>query len=125
MRKFNTGATRGSDTMKYDPEGFENPFVKERFYKYMHNHRVQADGEPRDSDNWQKGIDRNAYMKSLLRHVQDLHLVWRGGVAVDPETGKPVDMEELACAIIFNANGFLFETLVENGDAVRQTEENE
>lgn len=123
MRKFKTGATRGSDAEKYDPEGFENPFVKERFFEYMHGHRIQADGEPRNSDNWQNGIDQRAYMKSLLRHVQDVHLVWRGGVATDPETGKKVDIEELLCAIIFNANGLLFEKLIDSGKAVRSVEE--
>lgn len=123
MRQFKTGATRGSDAEKYDPEGFENPFVKERYYGYMDKHRIQADGEPRDSDNWQKGIDQRAYIKSLLRHVQDIHLVWRGGTAYDPETGDEVDIEELLCATIFNAKGMLFEVLVERGKAVRSVTE--
>jgi hypothetical protein len=123
MRKFNTGATRGSDAMKLDYEGFENPFVTERFAEYMDSHRIQADGEPRDSDNWQKGIEQTAYVKSLVRHVQDLRLVWRGGTATDPETGEEVSIEELLCAIIFNAQGLLFEKLVESGKAVRSVEE--
>ncbi len=123
MRQFKTGATRGSDAMKLDYEGFENPFVTERFAEYMDTHRIQADGEPRDSDNWQKGISKTAYVKSLVRHVQDLRLKWRGGTATDPETGKEVSMEELLCAIIFNAQGLLFETLVDSGEAVRSVEE--
>ncbi len=123
MRQFKTGATRGSDAMKLDYEGFENPFVTERFAEYMQGHRIQADGEPRNSDNWQKGIEQTAYVKSLIRHTQDLHLTWRGGTATDPETGKEVSMEELLCAIIFNAQGLLFETLVDSGEAVRSVEE--
>lgn len=109
--------------MKLDYEGFENPFVREFFAKYMDGHRIQADGEPRNSDNWQKGISKTAYVKSLIRHVQDLHLTWRGGIATDPEKDTEVGMEELLCAIIFNAQGLLFETLVDSGQAVRSIEE--
>lgn len=122
MRKFKTGATRGNDDAKYDYEGFNSPFVRERFARYMQGHRIQADGEARDSDNWQKGMDKVSYIKALVRHTQDAHLIWRGGTVSDPETGKEVDMEDLLCAIIFNANGLLFETLIDRGNAVRIVE---
>src|SRR5580698_7792736 len=63
FRTFETGATRNLDASKYDYEGFLSPLVMERFGQYMHKHRVQADGSLRDSDNWQKGIPLQAYMK--------------------------------------------------------------
>ncbi len=126
MRTFKTGATRGDEHSKLDHEGFESPFVRERFARYMQGHRIQADGEARDSDNWQKGMDKESYIKALVRHTQDAHLIWRGGTVIDPETRKEVDIEDLLCAIVFNANGLLFETLIDRGNAVRMVgEEND
>jgi hypothetical protein len=111
MREFDTGATRGSEENKYDYEGFISPFVLERYGKYMHAHRVQADGNPRDSDNWQKGMSQESYAKSLIRHVLDFWRVRRGGTCIDPEREKTVTLEELACAIMFNIMGWLHEEL--------------
>ena len=74
MREFDTGATRDNDTDKPDYEGFLSPLVLEAYAQYMHKNRVQADGATRDSDNWQKGIPRDQYMKSAFRHFMDL---WR------------------------------------------------
>jgi len=56
MRTFGGGATRNSDQGKPDYEGFLSPLVIIRYGEYMTRHRVQADGNIRDSDNWQKGI---------------------------------------------------------------------
>lgn len=104
MRKFTTGATRDSDETKYDFEGFLSPAVLRWFAKYMHTHRVQADGSLRDSDNWQKGIPKDAYMKSMTRHFMDVWSLHRGETA--DET-----MEEALPALLFNIMGYMFETL--------------
>ena len=56
MREFDTGATRDAETNKLDFEGFFSPLALEEYAKYMHMHRRQADGNVRDSDNWQKGM---------------------------------------------------------------------
>lgn len=101
MRNFETGATRDSDTNKYDYEGFLAPSVLEAYAAYMHKNRVQADGNLRDSDNWQKGIPLDAYMKSMFRHFMS---VWKG------HRSGSVNEEEL-CALMFNVMGYLFETL--------------
>lgn len=106
MRQFETGATRDTDDGKYDYEGFLNPLSLERFAAYMHKHRHQADGQLRASDNWQKGIPREAYVKSMFRHFMD---VWKEHRGYPSKEG----MEEALCAIIFNANGMLFEILKE------------
>jgi hypothetical protein len=107
QRQFDTGATRDSDTNKLDYEGFESPLVTKRFAEYMHKNRLQPDGSLRGSDNWQKGIPKEAYVKSLVRHVEDLKLHWDGFAeeAVDP------DFEVVCCAIKFNVQGLLFELL--------------
>lgn len=104
IRKFETGATRDTDVSKYDYEGFLSPAVLERFGAYMHKHRVQANGELRDSGNWQRGIPKDAYMKSLIRHVFAL---WRTHRNV-PEVEN---IEDSLCAIMFNAMGYLFEEI--------------
>ena len=100
MRTFETGATRDSDAEKIDPEGFFSPLVIQRYCDYMQRHQTQADGKIRVSDNWQKGIPRDAYMKSLWRHFLDVWLVHRG-------CGRQEDQQELLCAILFNAMGYL------------------
>lgn len=104
MREFETGATRDTDEGKYDYEGFLSPQVLERFAAYMHDNRIQADGNLRDSDNWQKGIPKNAYMKSMWRHFMS---VWQG------HRNGEVSQNDL-CAMMFNVMGYLFEDIKEN-----------
>jgi hypothetical protein len=109
---FSGGATRNTDDDKYDYEGFLSPIVLERYARYMHSHRFQKDGRPpRSADNWQKGIPREVYLKSLVRHTFDFWRVWRGGIVIDPDTGNPAQADELACAIMFNIMGWLYESL--------------
>ena len=104
MRTFNTGATRDDDTTKLDYEGFLSPLVLERFAEYMNKHRKQADGKLRDSDNWQKGIPKDAYIKSAWRHFMDVWKFHRGLKGRD-------NMEEALCALMFNIMGYLHELL--------------
>jgi hypothetical protein len=103
MREFESGATRDNDEDKFDYEGFLSPLVLQRYAQYMHANRVQADGELRDSDNWQKGIPRDAYMKSAWRHFMDC---WRHHR--DPGVIDTV-REEALCALMFNIMGYLHE----------------
>ena len=112
VRAFGTGATRSADSGRYDPEGFMSPIVIERFSEYMQKHRRQPDGSVRDSDNWQKGIPVHTYMKGMWRHVLHLWTRHRGYKVRD--TMATANMEEDLCAIIFNANGMLFELLKED-----------
>ncbi len=114
MRKFKGGATRNNSDSKMDFEGFISPAVEQRFAQYMHGHRKQKDGNIRDSDNWQKGIPKDVYRKSLVRHVMDLWLLDRGGKPIDPDTGNVCNRQDLLCAIKFNVNGALFEDLKED-----------
>lgn len=101
MREFETGATRDSDADKLDFEGFLSPAVIERFAQYMHEHRKQADGQLRASDNWQKGIPKDAYMKSMFRHF---FAVWKGH-----RQGHP--SQEDLCGLLFNVMGYMHEEL--------------
>ena len=108
MREFETGATRNIDVNKFDYEGFLSPLVIEEFARFMHGHRIQADGKLRDSDNWQKGIPLNAYMKSLWRHFMNVWKYHRGHAIYD-ENGKEVSIKEELCGILFNTMGYLHE----------------
>ena len=122
MRKFTTGSTRDTDTTKLDYRGFFSPQVLRRRAEYMHEHRTQADGQVRDSDNWKKGIPRKVYLSSLIRHVHALHerLEWVQPSATnadplaqrqgEPPTSK--EIEGLLCAVMFNAEGLLHERLI-------------
>lgn len=103
MRKFDTGATRDAVGDKLDYEGFLSPLVLERYAQYMHKCRLQSDGQLRDSDNWQKGIPLDVYMKSMTRHF----------MAVWSAHRKYTHTEEDLCALMFNVMGMLYEVLKE------------
>ena len=100
MREFESGATRNSDSNKLDYEGFLNPLVLQRYAQYMHKHTILEDGTRRESDNWQKGIPSEQCLKSLYRHLIELHLAHRGCEAKE-------SIEDSLCAIIFNAMAYL------------------
>ncbi|TAL60607.1 MAG: hypothetical protein EPN85_06870 [Bacteroidetes bacterium] len=104
MRKYSTGAIRGDDSEKLDYEGFLSPLAIESYAKYMHEHRIQADGKLRSSDNWQKGIPLNDYMKSTWRHFMDM---WKEHRGISTRDGMMVAL----CGVIFNTMGYLHEYL--------------
>jgi len=104
VRKFSTGATRDLDTNKLDFEAFLSPLVIRRYGEFMHKNRFQRDGSLRDGDNWQRGIPLSAYMKSGWRHFLDWWSFHRGLKISD-------HIEEVLCAVIFNASGYLHEIL--------------
>jgi hypothetical protein len=110
MRTFDTGATRDDDDTKPDYAGYLSPFVIEAFGKYMTAHRIQSDGSLRASGNWKKGIAKEVYLSSLLRHVVEVWGIIQGG---------PGDLQESLCAVYFNAGGMLHEHLQ---DTSRQTQ---
>jgi hypothetical protein len=83
---------------------FLSLLVIEAFGRYMHENRRMADGSMRASDNWQKGIPAESYMKSMWRHFLD---VWTGHRGC-----RDVDKEEALCALLFNVQGYLHEHLV-------------
>lgn len=116
VRKFGTGATRDLAEDKNDYEGFLSPIVLEEYGNYMQLHRKQSDGSLRDSDNWQKGMPRKQFMKSLLRHVWTAWKLHRG-YEVEPEKVGgilvPVTMKMALCGVLFNAMGYLHELLIE------------
>lgn len=101
VRTFETGATRDTEQGKFDYEGFLSVLALRRFGEYMHKNRFQRDGQLRDSDNWQKGIPQDVYIKSAFRHFMDWWLAHREG-RVD---------EEALCAVMFNVQGYLHEAL--------------
>lgn len=106
LRQFKTGATRDNEDGKLDYEGFFSPIVIRKFAEYMHKHRVQADNNLRSSDNWQKGIPKDAYMKSMFRHFMDVWLEHRG---YESREG----LEEALGALMFNVMGYWYETIKE------------
>jgi len=106
IRTFKTGATRDTSKGKAEYCKFYCPLVFKRFGEYMVKHQTQADGKMREGDNWQKGIPRDAYMESMMRHVHDLWMEHKGYESRD-------GAEEALCAIMFNAQGYLHETLKE------------
>ena len=111
MREFASGATRNNAGDKLEYKGFICPEALTAFAEYMHNHRIQADGQMRDSDNWKKGIPIAVYNDSLIRHVHDYHRLIDGWSPKCPDDGHVLTAKELLCAILFNVQGLLHETL--------------
>jgi len=101
-RSFETGATRDTSEGKLDFEGFLSPRVLEMFAIYMDSNRVQSDGKLRDSDNWQKGIPRNEYLKSAWRHFFDWWKEHRG-------IGTKDGITTALCGLLFNVMGYMHE----------------
>lgn len=116
MRKFATGATRNDDTDNVDFEGFLSPLAVQAFGEYMHKHRLQADGQVRESDNWQKGMPLEAYMKSGWRHFHDWWMEHRG---YESREG----LEDALCGLLFNVNGYLHEIKKRQLDEATRTGE--
>ncbi len=107
MRTFTTGATRDTTEGKHEPWGFTSALVEKRFCEYMNKHRRQSDGGMRDSDNWKQGMPVDVYKHSLSRHIQDLRLILEGY----PKQAQESDLEEVLCAVVFNVQGMLHETI--------------
>lgn len=105
VEKFAGGATRSDSSDRYDPEGYFSPIAWERIAEYLQKHQVQADGSIRESDNWQKGVPAERFMRGLWRHMLHLWIRHRGYVPMDPNAGE--DIEEDLCAIAWNAQGML------------------
>lgn len=105
-RHFPSGAYRDTDEGKLDFEGFLSPLVLQAYGEYMDKHRLQSDGQLRDSDNWQAGIPRSEYVRSLLRHAHDLWMEHRGYESRD-------GIDEALGGLLFNVMGFWLELLKE------------
>jgi len=113
IRTFEGGATRDSEEGKFDYEGFLSPLVIRAYGEYMHKNRIQSDGSLRDSDNWQKGMGFDVFMKSAWRHFHAWWLIHRGSVVRDERDEHLVDAKEAICGLLFNAMGYLHE--IESG----------
>jgi hypothetical protein len=105
IRTFSTGATRDTAEGKPEPWGFSSPLAEKAFCEYMNKHRIQSDGELRDSDNWKKGIPIDAFFHSLSRHILDFRLAWEGY----EDEAQSDDLIEILCAVKFNVDGLLHE----------------
>jgi len=110
-REFDTGANRNLDVGKFDYDGFLSPAVLKSYAGYMSKMRTLEDGTTRDSDNWQKGIPRSQYMKSMWRHFMDVWTTRRDGYdASKKRVSKDAKIEQLN-ALLFNVMGLLHEEL--------------
>lgn len=108
MRQFGSGATRDTNDDKLSFVKALSPLVLKRYTQYLGKHRVQADGNIREWDNWKAGIPEEVYMDSKGRHFMDAWLHYDGF----SEEAVYDDIEEVLCAELFNTMGFLHEILV-------------
>jgi hypothetical protein len=112
LRGFDTGATRDTAEGKLDYEGFLSPAVLQQFARYMNMNRLQSDGKLRDSDNWQKGIPMDVYMKSGYRHFFEW---WNIHRRCDKGSRREeIDLVAGITGLMFNCMGYLHEWLKEN-----------
>jgi len=111
MRQFEGGATRDDADGKPDFEGYLSPEVIDRYGQYMLKHQTTAAGR-RASDDWQQGIPKDIYIKSAWRHFLDW---WKEHRGIPSREG----LEDALCALIFNAMGYLHESLKPRGDDIK------
>lgn len=109
MLEFASGAVRNRKENELAYSGFLSPLALQMFARYMHIHRLTADGSVRDPDNWQRGIPDESYIDSLLRHVMDLWLIYRGY----PEAAREAKFAALAGAF-FNVQGLMHNYMTED-----------
>lgn len=106
IRTFDTGATRSPTNDKLAYSRFMDSRVIKRYCEYLHKHRTQTDGQVREPDNWKQGIPAESYVDSMYRHFMDVWLFEQGYYNDTLE-----DQETALCALMFNAQGLLFEIL--------------
>ena len=109
MAVFGTGATRNRKENELRYDGFLSPLALQMFARYMHKNRMTADGTIREPDNWQKGMPDASYLDSLLRHVMDIWLIYRGY----PEAAREGKFESLSGAF-FNIQGLMHNWMTED-----------
>jgi hypothetical protein len=107
IRTAAAGASRDSDVGKLSYAKGLSSQVLQRYLEYLGQHRTMKDGSLRDWDNWKQGMPIEWYIDSLARHGHDA-IKASQGLSV-PENAT---LEDLLCAVIFNASGWLFELLV-------------
>ena len=108
-RTFESGATRDTVNDKLSYVKGMSVAVLHRYMEYLGKHREQPDGSTREFDNWKKGIPKECYIDSLVRHTMDEWRLYEGQAVIDNH--GYVSEEDLLCAIIFNAHGILHEIL--------------
>ena len=111
VRIFDSGATRDTSEGKLEYARFISPIVLKRFAEYMNLHRKQTDGNLREPDNWMNLFGdkhEDVCLDSLFRHVMDVWLINKGF-----QTEAREDIEPALCAILFNAQAWLFKVLMD------------
>lgn len=128
IRKLDSGAVRDTDNGKFEYLGFMHPLNDYSFAKYMHEHRKMADGSLRDSNNWWAGFGLDVCIQSLVRHVEDLKMIYAGYYVYEKRDGtkaerivlkerlkklpgnyKEITVEESTNAIRFNSMAYQLE----------------
>jgi hypothetical protein len=104
IRTFKSGATRDTAEGKPVYHKYLSPLVIKRFGEFMLKHQKQSDGTLRDGDNWKKGFPLDSFVDSAFRHYLDW---WMEHDGFKSREG----LEDALCALMFNAMGYLHETL--------------
>ena len=78
----------------------------------MRDHNIKNGELKRNEANWKKGMPKQSYLESKARHFLEAWITHEGY-----EDG---DIEDLICADIFNAQGYLHEILVEKLERNKQ-----
>ena len=107
FRKFDTWASRDLANGKLERSNYSHPLCDYSFANYMKSKQIIG-GEYRRWDNWQKWMPSDVLFESLIRHTNELRLLYKWYRLFETKTDWVIDMIILPKNTVFNEDEFDF-----------------
>lgn len=115
FRKFDTWSTRDLATGKLEWQNYSHPLNDYSFANYMKSKQIIG-GEYRRGDNWQKWMPSDVLFESLVRHTEELRLLYKWYRLFETKTDWVIDMVVIPKDTVFDEDAYEFceEKTIEN-----------
>lgn len=107
FRTFDSWASRDLATWKLEWQNYSHPLNDYSFANYMKSKQIIW-WEYRKGDNWQKWMPSDVLFESLVRHVEELRLLYRWYRLFETKTNWIIDMIVIPKDTVFNEEQFEF-----------------